>query len=130
MTSFYFSLQFHQRLTGSSKNFLLLLSHSITTGRPPAMRGYLFLLSFSFITSIGFYHNIRKKLFRTFIYPLQMKSARGTPWFISLSAHFFCIWNGYIQGAWHAKYATWSNFFGNPLTYLGFFSQLSKNNSY
>ncbi|VDO91681.1 unnamed protein product [Heligmosomoides polygyrus] len=34
---------------------------------------------------------------RTFIYPFQIKSGNGTPWYICLSAIVFCIWNGYIQ---------------------------------
>lgn len=48
-----------------------------------------------------------------------MKSAKGTPWFISFSAILFCTWNGYIQGSWHAKYAVWHHFFINPLSYFG-----------
>ena len=48
-----------------------------------------------------------------------MKSSKGTPWFISLSAIIFTTWNGYLQGAWHAKYASWHLFFANPLTWIG-----------
>ncbi|KAE9415322.1 hypothetical protein Angca_007665, partial [Angiostrongylus cantonensis] len=34
---------------------------------------------------------------RTFVYPFQLKSGSGTPWYICLVGALFCIWNGYVQ---------------------------------
>ncbi|VDO24072.1 unnamed protein product [Haemonchus placei] len=56
---------------------------------------------------------------RTFIYPFQLKSGNGTPWFICLSAIAFCSWNGYLQGSYHGQYYDPSSFFSNCLTFIG-----------
>ncbi|EYC20214.1 hypothetical protein Y032_0022g511 [Ancylostoma ceylanicum] len=56
---------------------------------------------------------------RTFIYPFQIKSGNGTPWYICVSAIVFCTWNGYLQGSYHSQYYQSDGFFSRPLTYLG-----------
>ncbi|XGW19023.1 hypothetical protein V3C99_003103 [Haemonchus contortus] len=56
---------------------------------------------------------------RTFIYPFQLKSGNGSPWFICLSAIAFCTWNGYLQGSYHGQYYDPSSFFSNCLTFIG-----------
>ncbi|RCN45305.1 3-oxo-5-alpha-steroid 4-dehydrogenase [Ancylostoma caninum] len=56
---------------------------------------------------------------RTFIYPLQIKSGNGTPWYICASATVFCTWNGYLQGSYHSQYYHPGGFFTHPSTYLG-----------
>ncbi|XP_028410157.1 3-oxo-5-alpha-steroid 4-dehydrogenase 1-like [Dendronephthya gigantea] len=38
---------------------------------------------------------------RSFIYPLWIKNTASTPFFIFLSAFFFCSLNGYMQGQYH-----------------------------
>ncbi|WKX99923.1 hypothetical protein Q1695_014639 [Nippostrongylus brasiliensis] len=56
---------------------------------------------------------------RTFVYPFQLKSGSGTPWYICLSAVAFCSWNGYIQGSFHGQYFHPEHFFSSVTTYLG-----------
>ncbi|KAK6740369.1 hypothetical protein RB195_008686 [Necator americanus] len=56
---------------------------------------------------------------RTFIYPLQIRSKNGTPWYICLSAFTFCSWNGYVQGSYHGQYYHPKGFFSHPLSYIG-----------
>ncbi|WKX99924.1 hypothetical protein Q1695_014639 [Nippostrongylus brasiliensis] len=59
------------------------------------------------------------KYSRTFVYPFQLKSGSGTPWYICLSAVAFCSWNGYIQGSFHGQYFHPEHFFSSVTTYLG-----------
>ncbi|KAK5965782.1 hypothetical protein GCK32_017000, partial [Trichostrongylus colubriformis] len=56
---------------------------------------------------------------RTFIYPFQIKSGNGSPWFVCLSAIVFCMWNGYLQGGYHGQYYDPEDFFSRFLTYIG-----------
>ncbi|CAJ0569540.1 unnamed protein product, partial [Mesorhabditis spiculigera] len=40
---------------------------------------------------------------RTFLFPLWLKSSKPTPFYIFMSAFCFCAWNGFMQGAYHAR---------------------------
>ncbi|MFH4980778.1 hypothetical protein AB6A40_007487 [Gnathostoma spinigerum] len=57
---------------------------------------------------------------RATVYPIFINSTKGTPIVIVLSAFIFCVINGYIQGAWHAKYVVFSStWITSPLTFVG-----------
>ncbi|GMT11083.1 hypothetical protein PFISCL1PPCAC_2380 [Pristionchus fissidentatus] len=59
---------------------------------------------------------------RTFIFPIQLKNPKPTPIMIVISAFIFCLWNGYLQGFYHAWYYTFPvGHFKQPITLLGFF---------
>ncbi|GMS80128.1 hypothetical protein PENTCL1PPCAC_2303 [Pristionchus entomophagus] len=58
---------------------------------------------------------------RTFIFPIQLKNPKPTPLSIVASAFVFCMWNGYLQGFYHAWYYTFeTGHFKQPITILGF----------
>ncbi|KAF8384084.1 hypothetical protein PRIPAC_73226 [Pristionchus pacificus] len=58
---------------------------------------------------------------RTFIFPLQLKNPKPTPLSIVASAFVFCLWNGYLQGFYHAWYYTFEpGHFRQPISILGF----------
>ncbi len=51
--------------------------------------------------------NVFSFVFRTFIYPLQIKGGKPTSLFVFFSALLTTAVNGYIQGAYHSKYASY-----------------------
>ncbi|CAO4361838.1 unnamed protein product [Caenorhabditis nigoni] len=42
--------------------------------------------------------------YRTFVYPLLIRSKNETPFEIVSMKFVFCMWNGFIQGSWNAYY--------------------------
>uniref|UniRef100_F1LAZ4 3-oxo-5alpha-steroid 4-dehydrogenase (NADP(+)) n=1 Tax=Ascaris suum TaxID=6253 RepID=F1LAZ4_ASCSU len=57
---------------------------------------------------------------RSLIYSVLIKGGKATPLHIFLMAAMFCTGNGFIQGAWHAHYATFNDkWFYDPLTWTG-----------
>ncbi|CAI4228514.1 unnamed protein product [Auanema sp. JU1783] len=56
---------------------------------------------------------------RSIYYPIVVTSSKGSPLHIFFAAVLFCTYNGYMQGSWHALFFKSTNFFSNPLTYIG-----------
>ncbi|XP_014665585.1 PREDICTED: 3-oxo-5-alpha-steroid 4-dehydrogenase 1-like isoform X2 [Priapulus caudatus] len=47
---------------------------------------------------------------RTFIYPFFIRGGKPTPIITFASAFIFCLYNGYLQGSYHGKYAKYHTY--------------------
>ncbi|KAK0409994.1 hypothetical protein QR680_004886 [Steinernema hermaphroditum] len=57
---------------------------------------------------------------RTLIYPFLIKGGKPSPIHVVFMAFGFCLFNGYLQGIYHAKYAVYErDHFANLLAFIG-----------
>lgn len=47
--------------------------------------------------------------FRTFVFPCLIRGGKPTPVLTFIAAFSFCVYNGYLQGCYHANYAKYKN---------------------
>lgn len=57
----------------------------------------------AFLMFVGHYWN------RTLCYPFLITGGKPTPPHLTFMGIVFCVWNGYIQGFYHVKYATFES---------------------
>uniref|UniRef100_A0A1I7US07 S5A_REDUCTASE domain-containing protein n=1 Tax=Caenorhabditis tropicalis TaxID=1561998 RepID=A0A1I7US07_9PELO len=64
---------------------------------------------------------------RVFIFPFRLRSKTASPLYIVFSAVFFCVYNGFMQGAWNGYYQpeegelTIRHYIGSVLYFFGMY---------